>query len=176
MPVECAQLVFSEVDARAEAEVVKARKEGGEQLNVLAVVDAVKGKSKSAGKFVNEYLDRRAAMEFAYKNPNSTLAALAPPPQPFKSRYSDPNAHVNKHLLPLVTGGRVKAKPLGARKRWERAQRRQREQLARGELVKPAKRFLQEDVLFLMIVNMPSEEELAEARRNIAESKKGKSK
>lgn len=64
MPVECAQLVFSEVDARAEAEVVKARKEGGEQLNVLAVVDAVKGKSKSAGKFVNEYLDRRAAMEF----------------------------------------------------------------------------------------------------------------
>ncbi|KAL1634384.1 hypothetical protein SLS56_002394 [Neofusicoccum ribis] len=82
------------------------------------------------------------------------------------SRYSGPN----------VTGGRVKAEPLGARRRWERAQGKQREQLARDELVKPAKRFLQEDVLYLMIVNMPSEEELAEARRNIAESKKGKSK
>lgn len=76
MPVECAQLVFPEVDARAEAEVMKARKEEGEeQLNVLAVVDVVKGKSKSAGKFVNGYMDRRAAMEFvSVASPNELSA------------------------------------------------------------------------------------------------------
>lgn len=113
-------------------------------------------------------------MAQAYKHPNSTLTALAPPAEPFKSRFSDPNAAVNKHLITMITGGRIKAEPLGARRRWEKAQRKRREQIAQGKLIKPAKRFLQEDVLYLMIVNMPTEEELAEARKKIAEAKKEK--
>ncbi|KAK7729414.1 hypothetical protein SLS57_001899 [Botryosphaeria dothidea] len=158
MPVECAELVFPEVDRAAEKAVVKAKKDG-EEVSVAGVVDTFKGKTKDAEKWVNEYMDRRAAMEF-----------------PFKSKFSDPNAAVNKHLITMITGGRIKAEPLGARRRWERAQRREQRQIARGKLIRPVKRILQEDVLYLMIVNMPSEEELAEARKKIAENKKGKDK
>lgn len=199
MPVECAELVFPEVDRAAEKAVVKAKKDG-EEVSVAGVVDTFKGKTKDAEKWVNEYMDRRAAMEFvsipprmsrhlvrdvlvrltgseqAHKHPNTTLASLAPSPQPFKSKFSDPNAAVNNHLITMITGGRIKAEPLGARRRWERAQRREQRQIARGKLIRPVKRILQEDVLYLMIVNMPSEEELAEARKKIAENKKGKDK
>lgn len=52
-------------------------------------------------------------MAQAYKHPNSTLTDLAPPAEPFKSRFSDPNAAVNKHLITMITGGRIKAEPLG---------------------------------------------------------------
>lgn len=114
--------------------------------------------------------------EQAYKHPNAALASLAPPPKPFKSKFADPNAAVNKHLITMITGGRIKAEPLGARRRWERAQRRGQRETVISKLVKPAKRILQEDVLYLMIVNMPSEGELAEARRKIAETKQAKSK
>ncbi|KAH7060760.1 hypothetical protein B0J12DRAFT_737062 [Macrophomina phaseolina] len=175
MPIECAQLIFPEVDKAAEKAVVEEEKKGGE-VTMAGVVDTFKGKTKDAGNWVNDYLDRRAAMEFAYKHPNAALASLAPPPKPFKSKFADPNAAVNKHLITMITGGRIKAEPLGARRRWERAQRRGQRETVISKLVKPAKRILQEDVLYLMIVNMPSEGELAEARRKIAETKQAKSK
>ena len=49
---------------------------------------------------------------------------------------------------------------LGACRRYERAQRKAAEKRAEGIREKSSKRILQENVLFLMIVNMPTETEL----------------
>lgn len=63
MPVECAQLVFPERDGAAKKAAVEVKKEGKE-VSVTSIVDSFVGKAKSSSNFVNEYLDRRAAMEF----------------------------------------------------------------------------------------------------------------
>jgi hypothetical protein len=122
-------------------------------------------KLKSSQKFVADYFDRRAQAQYAAENPGSSLAVPGPETQ-FASRYSDPNHPANSgSLISLVTGGFID--PSG-RKRDKRAARR-------GQDVTPqtalkggrgggregiVKRILKKDVLYLMIVNMPSDEEL----------------
>ena len=60
---------------------------------------------------------------------------------------------------------------LGARRRWERAQRKAEAQRLQGLKETGSKRFLREGILYLMIVNMPSEEDLEKARKDMRESK-----
>ena len=65
---------------------------------------------------------------------------------------------------------------LGARRRYEKAQRKAEQQRIQGIRQKSSKRSLQEGVLYLTIVNMPTEAELGNARARMREEKeKGKS-
>ncbi|KAH8817059.1 hypothetical protein F5884DRAFT_242815 [Xylogone sp. PMI_703] len=163
MPVECAPLVFPALDALAE-------KEGDSSSGVAS---SLVNKSKSASKYVSNYFDRRARAVYATQNPDSILAKQVEPISPeFRSRFADPNNAVNTHLFTLLTGGRYKATPLGARRRWEKAQRKEAEKRAQGIKPVPKKRILQEDVLYLMVVNMPTPEEVEEAKKQIEEAKK----
>lgn len=63
MPIECAQLVFPEIDEVAKKAAVEVKEEGKE-VSVTSVMDLFVGKARSSSNFVNEYSDRRAAMEF----------------------------------------------------------------------------------------------------------------
>ena len=57
---------------------------------------------------------------------------------------------------------------LGARRRYER---KAAEKRAQAIVEKPRKRLLQENVLYLMVVNMPTQQELEEARKRLASKK-----
>jgi hypothetical protein len=126
-------------------------------------------KLKSTQKFVSDYFDRRAQAQYAAENPGSSLAAPTGEKQ-FASRYSDPNHPANSgSLVSLITGGVID--PRG-RKQQRRGAKRVRRAIRRGEVVTDqtplrrggrqgiVKRMLKKDVLYLMIVKLPSEEEL----------------
>ena len=66
------------------------------------------------------------------------------------------------------------ASRLGARRRYERAQRKEAEKRAQGTRTQPRKRMLSESVLYLMVVNMPTEQELEKAKKDIQEAKERK--
>lgn len=110
---------------------------------------------------MSEYLDRRA-----HDDPTSSLAV--PTDKPFASRFSDPNHPVNSgSLISLVTDGKVDSKgyrrahpkgPIG------------RARVATGTN-KPMKKLLTPNVLYLMIVNKPSEAEIAQARMQMEREK-----
>jgi hypothetical protein len=145
------------------------------------------GRWKRFGEFVGDYGDRRAQAEYVSlpsyqpqvkltpvkqrKNPNS---ALAGPASQFRSRYADPNHPANSgSLISLVTGGAFN--PMGQRQQ-RRGKRREscgarigrpiRDRSGDGSQERrgPLKRMMQENVVYLLIVNMPSEEELVAAR------------
>ncbi|MCJ1394462.1 hypothetical protein MMC18_007340 [Xylographa bjoerkii] len=169
MPVTCAPLIFPALDAAAAAAYTK---NGGHNDGVA---DSIKTKAKGSAKFVNNYFDRRAQAVYATNNPDSTLTTQVSPVAPqFKSRYADPNNATNMHLFSLLTGGKWKAQPLGARRRYERAQRKEAEKRAQGIRTQPRKRLLSESVLYLMVVNMPTEQELERAKKEIQEAKERK--
>ena len=104
-----------------------------------------------------------------HNNPNSALAGPETPQS--RSRYADPNHAANSgSLISLVTGGAVNPLEHKQRRRQERRERLSnrigRPLPERGQ-GSPIKRALQEDVLYLMIVNMPSDAELAAARARL---------
>jgi hypothetical protein len=65
--------------------------------------EKAKQKLKSANKFVQSYLDRRAQAKYAAENPNSSLAG---PPPKFASKWSDPNYFGNNGGLPGLGNGK----------------------------------------------------------------------
>ena len=96
--------------------------------------------------------DLRTPQDTAH--PDSKLSV---PGTEFASRYGDPNSPaVNGGVVGLVTGGR---RP-GIRYRLKQRRGHGGEPQPRG-----AKKLLQQNVYYLMIVNMPSEAELKEAMR-----------
>ena len=122
---------------------------------------------KKSGKFIGEYMDRRAQAEYNADNPNSSLAV--PQDKQFASRYSDPNHPANSgSLVSLVTGGNIDP----------RARRRNRGPIGKIRKAtgtdKPLRKYLRQDVLYLMIVNMPTEEEMAEAKERMEREKREK--
>ncbi|KAL8671374.1 MAG: hypothetical protein Q9168_004122 [Polycauliona sp. 1 TL-2023] len=158
MPVTCAPLIFPALDRALEYSLKE--KSGN-------VAEGFKANAKSSSKFVSDYFDRRAQASYAFNNPDSTLTAQVAPVAPtFKSKYADPNDQTNKHFFTLITGGRWKAEPLGARRRYERAKRK--EKGSKGIQKQAQRRILSESVLYLMVVNMPTEEDLAHARDTMA--------
>lgn len=65
-----------------------------------------KSDMKGKMKFVGEYWDKRAAADFAMKNPGSVLAQV--PQGEFKSRYADPKNHAaSGSLIAFVSGGKL---------------------------------------------------------------------
>ncbi|KAK0102279.1 hypothetical protein ONS95_005901 [Cadophora gregata] len=116
----------------------------------------------------------------AKKNPNSKLVVPGSKPE-FMSRYSDPNhAANNGSIVSLLTGGKVNP---WAHKEEKRLARRQRRAMKRGEPMPTSgarrqrkgglvKRVLTKDVLYLMIVNLPTEAETAAGRQAVANEAK----
>ncbi|KAK4695466.1 hypothetical protein P7C71_g2291, partial [Lecanoromycetidae sp. Uapishka_2] len=149
----------------------------------VTIAQGSEGKQQSAikkgGKFFADYYDRRAQAQYTAALPNSKLAGSIAPQQ-FASRFSDPNHPVNSGSpLALLSGGHI---DLSKRKAEKRARKMERKAARRGYTVQPqsstagtyqrkpkgVRRFLKKNVLYLMIVNMPSEEELAAARAVLA--------
>jgi hypothetical protein len=89
---EAAELIFPDIDAAA-------RRYEGTDFSGRS-----KAKAKSANKFVQRYLDRRAQSQYAAEDPVSTLAT--PTPQ-FASRSGDPMANLqsNSGLFGRASGG-----------------------------------------------------------------------
>ncbi|KAK9311744.1 hypothetical protein V1522DRAFT_191694 [Lipomyces starkeyi] len=115
-------------------------------------------KFKRSQKFIANYFDRRAQATYTAQNPGSSLAV--PVNSQFASRYSDPNHPANSgSLIALVTGGKVDPK---RRKRERRARRKGLDPSA--VLVAPRegriKRMLKQDILYLIIVNLPTDDEM----------------
>ena len=93
---EAAPLIFPHLDAAAEDE------EAGKKPNAF----------KKSGRFIGDYMDRRANATYNAENPNSSLSTGTPE---FKSRYADPNHPASSgSLISLVTGGKVDSR--GARR------------------------------------------------------------
>ena len=183
MPAECAPLVFLGLDAAVEMpgspDVVE-RTTSAPAAEPTGSTSAVAKKGKASRSFVQDYFDRRAQATYAHYQPGSTLTKMSSAPQ-FRSRYANPNHPAGSgHLFSLLTGGKVNPPPRGARRRYELANKKQYEEwekdkvrLAKGEKMKgkyggATKRKLREDVLYLIVVNLPSESEMSEARASAA--------
>ncbi|KAK4943273.1 hypothetical protein LTR10_017116 [Elasticomyces elasticus] len=109
--------------------------------------------------FVGDYGDRRAQAKFEAAHPDSILNIT--PKKEFSSRFADPNHPVNKGgPLCVLTGGAISKD----NKKRERKEREAKEDIAAGRQPKSngglKKKLLSEHVLYLMIVNMPTDEQL----------------
>ncbi|KAI1616302.1 hypothetical protein EDD36DRAFT_131821 [Exophiala viscosa] len=136
---------------------------------------------KSTRKFVSEYKDRRAQADFAGRyGPDSKLAVPgAADPGKFASRFADPNHPINSGSpLALLTGGRiqspddVKAKLTQLTGRPQTQTVNYKDQAIAGvrdmigqrkgsspSLLGGVKGMMKQDVLYLVIAEIPTEEE-----------------
>ncbi|KAM0262155.1 hypothetical protein ACHAQJ_001898 [Trichoderma viride] len=152
-----------------------------------AVEDAEKKQPNSMKRsmiFAMEYMDKRSQAQWSSDHPESRLAQLGTKPE-FHSRYADPNHPASSgSLFALLTGGAVgggvserkqaKRDRRGAR-RGRISERREAKREQRGPtilgtvgpraLIRGIKKFMHEDVLYLMIANLPSAEEMAAAQQ-----------
>jgi hypothetical protein len=156
---ESAPLIFPELDALPEGEKEGAFKRGGKNLA--------------------NYFDHRAQVKFEKENPGSKLNNYGQPHQ-FASRFSDPNSKANSgSLIALLSGGKIDTTAADQAKRDRRAVKRQyndSRRMARGREPRydPSgvqrraaqggiKGLMKSEVLYLTIVNYPTEAELREA-------------
>ncbi|KAF5000277.1 hypothetical protein FGRMN_1909 [Fusarium graminum] len=131
--------------------------------------------------YINEYFDKRAQAQFALNKPDNLLANQQEAPQ-FTSRYADPSHPSNNgSLISLITGGYVDPNQLRKGRGGRFSGRQNQEQQGRGgpaktglplpfKPVHAAKKFvLDKDILYLMVVNLPTEAELNEAKAALAQ-------
>ncbi|KAE9372814.1 hypothetical protein N431DRAFT_505122 [Stipitochalara longipes BDJ] len=138
-------------------------------------------KLKKAGAFLADYSDRRATATFAAQNPNSILATSVPAPQ-FHSQYADPASQAaSGDLISLITHGKFSADRGGGAMRGRRGMRggqlNGRGGIGRGiggggGLLDNSEglgnlKILKKNVLYLMVVNMPSDDEIAAAMQKV---------
>ncbi|RKK94324.1 hypothetical protein BFJ68_g15200 [Fusarium oxysporum] len=160
---EAAPLIFPTLDVLAEADSEESR-----------------GLKQSLGEkrtYIQEYYDKRAHAQFALNRPDNLLANQQEAPK-FTSRYADPSHPSNNgSLISLLTGGYVDPTKLrrGFRGQASEGQNQGQPSSARSDRqpglplpykpVKAARKFLfNKDILYLMVVNMPTEDELREAK------------
>lgn len=165
---ESAPLIFPALDnAAAEAEAASAPAHSGSEDPKGKFTSTLKKSSN----FVNDYLDRRAQATFRSENPLS--APLHTPSagdtSKFASRYSDPTHPASSgSLVALLTGGAVD--PKGSRQRRDQQLRASRGIVGPMGYVKknrPVRRMMQQEVLYLMVMNMPSGEEIVAAKNEM---------
>lgn len=183
MPLEVAPLLYPDLDMEVERPDT-VRDESFKQRLV---------RNK---KFVEQYFDRRAAAEYNGNNPTTVLASTTTT-TPFRSRFADPNHPVNNgSIIALVSGGKlghVAPGSVGWRETGEdgklkpvnKADETKLNDIknVRGPIglvgygiglgLTGVQKVLSSNVMYLTVVNMPSEEELAEARKVLKENEKG---
>lgn len=181
MPQEVASLIYPELDSPQRSE-----HDGHETF---------KQRLKRNKKFVADYYDRRHTAEFTGNNDTSILASTTSS-RPFRSRFADPNHPVNNgSITALVTGGKFghaypgalgwretgedgRLKPVN---KWEDAKLKDvagpislvAYGIGMGFRGVEKVVFGNNDVMYLTVVNMPSDEELEVARKVIKENRKG---
>jgi hypothetical protein len=165
---ESAPLVFPELDALPQGEKDNVFKRGSKNLDI--------------------YFDRRAQMKFEAQNPGSKLNVRSGPERPFASRFSDPNHPANSgSLIALLSGGAIDTTEADRAKAERKARKRQyadSRRIMRGREPRydatgtnkkapkgGIKGLLKSDVLYLMIVNYPTETELREAGQALEQLK-----
>jgi hypothetical protein len=166
---ESAPLIFPALDAAAAADA-SSDKDSGQ----------VHPKFASYHAYISDYLDRRRQAKFAATNPNNPLAAL--PDKPFASKYADPNHPMYHHgPINMVTGGKVDLWAKTREKRVQNAELETGRPLTEAEKLKAAydrgfttpatyvRRVIQENVIYLVICNLPTEAEMAKAAEEAAE-------
>ena len=131
--------------------------------------------------FVEDYLDHRSQAAFAYQNPGTKLATM--PEQQFHSKFSDPNHPMYAGgVMTFLSGGKIDS---GAWKRERRVRRAERRAAKAGlpPLTEEEKlmirrrptgfmgRMMGQDVLYLLIANLPTDDEMDLARHQLAEAK-----
>ncbi|KAK7735760.1 hypothetical protein SLS63_003718 [Diaporthe eres] len=181
---EAAALVFPDLDRAADTDLNQQGK--GKE----AVSESTKEKWKGAGKWVQDYLDRKAQASYEREHQGSSLAVPADSRPAFSSRFSDPNHPANSgSLISLLTGGSVNPAASRQERRAARQDRRalkreykDQRRMARGRAPRGPrqprrpkgqrkkgiiKKILQQDVLYLLIVNLPTEQEAIEANSQL---------
>jgi hypothetical protein len=135
--------------------------------------------------FVADYFDRRARAEYAGNNPSSALTKASGDMPEFHNRFADPNHPCNNgHLYSLVTGGKFVAQPLGRRRGKLREKgpdgkllpKVKEEHKIRGPIslvTHPIRKVMTPNILYLTIVNLPTDEQLAEAKMALQVDQKG---
>ncbi|KAI0161473.1 hypothetical protein GGR57DRAFT_454915 [Xylariaceae sp. FL1272] len=145
---ETAPLVFPVLDRLAVAE-------SQDEDNASEVTRNKQNVLKRAGGFVGEYMDKRARAEWAGKHPDSKMAAEAGSNEKFHSRYADPNhPAASGDLIALLTGGNVQH-PFADLYKGSLRNTPKSGGLTLGGAVK---RLFEKDILYLMIVQIPSEQ------------------
>jgi hypothetical protein len=141
---ECCPLIFPKLD-----NAIAAQKE-----NAL----------KRAMAFVGNYYDKRAQAKFAAQNPDSRLNVQE---HTFAGKYADPTTFEHSGIVGNLTGGAIDP----SRDKWERKQQARAYRAANSGshggplgLIGFAKRTFSEGVLYLLVVNMPSEQQLQAAK------------
>ena len=168
MPLDVAQLVYPGLDDMVERpDVVRD--------------ESFKERLQRNKQFVASYFDKRATALYQANNPDSALtkAGSADAPE-FRSRWADPNHPSNNgHLFSLVTGGKYiprannqMIRPYNPETGRHEGERDRKPRGPIGYLAKGVRKVMAPNVLYLTIVNMPSEEEMAEARRALEEADK----
>ncbi|ROW04750.1 hypothetical protein VMCG_04838 [Cytospora schulzeri] len=176
---EAAALVYPDIDRAAQKDLDQEGNGKGTED------ESMKEKWKGAGKWVQDYLDRKAQASYELEHQGSSLTVPSTSRPAFASRYSDPNHPANSgSLISLLTGGAVN--PAGRRqerrsaKQDRKAMRREykdqrrivhgksprgprRVRLPKGQRKGIIKKVLQQDVLYLLIVNLPTEQEVQES-------------
>ena len=162
---ESAPLIYPALDKTA----AEAAQEDVEEANNKK--PKAPGKFKKSTNFVNDYLDRRARAIFHAENPSS--CALNTPgaddTTQFASRYSDPtHPAASGSLAALLTGGRLDPKEKRRRKD-EKMRERTGFMRPMGYVrqYQPVRRMLKQEVLYLIVVNMPGEEEIQAANKEM---------
>ena len=134
---------------------------------------------KRAANFAADYSDRRAQASFESQNPDTHQLTAGPPRKEFASRWADPNHPVNQGgLLNTLSGGVINPTTRRQQRREYRSATTGRpsrinQHSQQGGLVSSARRAVKENVLYLMVVNMPSEHELRAAGELMAKVKAG---
>lgn len=135
-----------------------------------------KNNMQKTGQFIGDFMDRRARAKYNHQNPDSALTVDAPR---FASRFGDPNHPANNGgLIGLVTGGAVSKRSMrqgiinsDSSDEERRSRRRNQNSIAQDQqsLIKGLKgKVMKSDVLYLMIVNKPTEAEMAAANEMLS--------
>ncbi|KAL8707959.1 MAG: hypothetical protein Q9220_007102 [cf. Caloplaca sp. 1 TL-2023] len=144
-----------------------------------------RNKLKGSMDWVADYYDRRAQATYNAKHTGSKLSVPAESTSGFASSLSDPNHPAFRgSWATLFSGGKI---PPKKERRAARAARRGREydpNRPRGPIglalevsgVRGKIRRMKAEVLYLMIVNLPSDAELEDAKRQLREAKEAKEK
>lgn len=139
---------------------------------------------KHFGHFLAEYYDRKGQAKFDAENEGTKLAGVTGEKE-FASRYSDPNHPASQGgLVSTFSGGKVQYTGPLQKLTQRRNDRRSRLGITRQvgpearkqrRDMRPMRKFLKQDVLYLMVVNLPTKEEqeivLAELERAKQEGK-----
>ena len=138
--------------------------------------DSTRRPSVKTSKILADYFDRRAQAMYAAKHPESGLKVPDHQAPVFASRFSDPNdLGGNSSIIALVTGGKYDPDKKQRQERREKklqkeAGKRAEDSLRQQNGRKTRRRSMKSKILYLMIVNMPTEHELSVARATMIEA------